>query len=252
MASDEVTKPLHPDFPDWLPNERFVYSTLGPHERITPCLNTSVFDLVSPADGGPDYDLGYNTETLRLARAANGDLRQYLHSHPDIEEHMRAKWGLQIAEGIAFLHEREIVWGDCSPTNVLLNAKLEVWLCDFAGSSLPFSPALTVAPPDRYCFPEMANFSADKRIDIYAFGCVFLEMLTWDENTVAKGWWLSNLHRGGLALDGERLLIDTVSFAPFKQIVQGCWDGLYKDGGQLFTAMSEAWAAFQQPAMSED
>ncbi|KAJ7048148.1 kinase-like domain-containing protein [Mycena amicta] len=142
---------------------------LGPHERITPCLNTSVFDLVSPADGGPDYDPGYNTETLRLARAANGDLRQYLHSHPDIEEHMRAKWGLQVAEGIAFLHEREIVWGDCSPTNVLLNAKLEVWLCDFAGSSLPFSPALTVAPPDRYCFPEMANFSADKRIDIYAF-----------------------------------------------------------------------------------
>ncbi|KAJ7223504.1 kinase-like domain-containing protein, partial [Mycena pura] len=172
-------KALDPDFPHLLPNERLVYSPLGlspPHPRIAQCLNTNLYSLPAETRGQVA-----ETEPLRLAVAPNGDLRQYLSHHPGVSQHQRAKWGLQIAEGIAYLHSHKIVWGDCCPANMLLTADLDVLLCDFVGSSMPGTGRTTVAPPIQYCNPALDfffNYSGDRKVDIFAFGCVFLEILT--------------------------------------------------------------------------
>ncbi|KAJ7066348.1 kinase-like domain-containing protein [Mycena amicta] len=162
------------------------------------------------------------------SQAPNGDLERYLYAHPDVAAHTRAKWGLQIAEGIALLHANDIVWGDCSPSNILLTAELDVWLCDFEGSALPGAGRNDCAPPRRYRDPSIdvvENFNGDKRVDIFAFGCVILEILTVDADIVAAvaSGWQASLDRSGIALDGQRLLVDTVAFEPFKIVVEGCW-----------------------------
>ncbi|KAJ7025542.1 kinase-like domain-containing protein [Mycena alexandri] len=226
----------------YLVNERLLYSMIGPHPRIVECLNTNLYDL--PADSRIEVA---GKEPIRLALAPNGDLACYMADHPDIPQHTRAKWGVQIAEGIAFIHSRNIVWGDCSPKNILLNADLDAMLCDFAGSALP-GIGNSCAPPYRYTNPNIDfgfNFTGHRKIDIFAFGCVFLEILTWTPEASDQDW-VPNVHRGGLSFDRERLLIDTVVFASFKEIVENCWDDKYEDCGQLFAAVSAAWEKFKQ------
>ncbi|KAJ7176465.1 kinase-like domain-containing protein [Mycena filopes] len=224
-------------------NERLLYSMMGDHPRIVKCLNTNLYDL--PAETRIETA---KTEPIRLALAPNGDLAEYMANHGDIPQLVRAKWGLQIAEGIAFLHSRSIVWGDCSPNNILLTADLDALLCDFAGSTLPGAPTNGCAPPYRYTNPDVDfafNFSANRKIDTFAFGCVFLEILTWSPEAAEEAW-CPQVTRGGPDYYHQGLLIDTVAFAPFKEIVENCWDDKYESGEELFAAVREVWEKFQE------
>ncbi|KAJ7463838.1 kinase-like domain-containing protein, partial [Mycena galericulata] len=169
-----------------------IYSILGPHPRIVECLNENIYLL--PVE--TRYEVA-KTEPLRFTTAPHGDLMRYLFTHPDVPPQLRAKWGLQIAEGIAFVHSRNIVWADCNPENLLLTADLDILLCDFGGSAFDGQRA-DVAPPMRYCDPTVPysdNFSRGKKVDVFAFGCVFLEILTY--NAVITPGCLPELHRGG-------------------------------------------------------
>ncbi|KAJ7769540.1 kinase-like domain-containing protein [Mycena olivaceomarginata] len=206
--------------------ERLVYHIMGPHPRIVPCLNPQL-DTVEP---------------LLLAKAENGDLRAYLHHHAHVPFHLRAKWALQITEGIAFIHGFNIVWADCTPDNVLLTADLDVMLCDFGGSATPPLKNV-VCPPTRYIDPSVdmyANLNGRPRVDIFAFGCLLLELLTFDREVFSERPCLS---RGGTIPDG-RLVLDLVPFEPFKGIIENCWDNCYADGKELHEAMTAAYNDF--------
>ncbi|KAJ7195967.1 kinase-like domain-containing protein [Mycena pura] len=179
--------------PDLLCNERIVYSLLGPHPRIAEIKNTNLYTL--PVETRIEKA---RTEPLCIAFAPNGDLQQYLLNHPDIPQRLRAKWGVQIAEGLAFIHSRHIVWADCTPANMLLTADLDILLCDFGGSGIRGSET-GVSPPRIYCDPELdssRNFSGERRIDIYAFGCVFLEILTYNADFLSPT--PPDVRRGGM------------------------------------------------------
>ncbi|KAJ7718353.1 kinase-like domain-containing protein [Mycena metata] len=217
----------------YLVNERLIYSMIGPHLRIVECLNTNLYANSRIEVAGK--------QPIRLALAS------YMAAHPTIPRPMHAKWGGQIAEGIVFIHSRNLIWGDCSPKNILLDTNLDAMLCDFAGSALP-GIGNPCAPPFRYTNHDIDfgfNFSGNRKIDTSGCGCIFLEILTWTPEVSDQGW-IPNMHRGGLSFDGQRLLIDTGVFAPFKEIVENCWDKEYEDGGQLFAAVSAAWGKFKQ------
>ncbi len=102
----------------------------------------------------------------------------------------------QIAEALAAAHERGIVHRDLKPANVKVQLDGTVKVLDFglakafdpaSGNELPDSatiePAITLhgmlLGTPSYMSPEQARGQAvDKRADIWAFGCVFYEMLT--------------------------------------------------------------------------
>jgi len=106
----------------------------------------------------------------------------------------------QIAEGLEAAHEKSIVHRDLKPANIKLTPTGTVKVLDFGLAKLtqasglgPQGPGLTASPTitvDRthsglitgtpaYMSPEQARGQAvDKRTDIWAFGCVFYEMLT--------------------------------------------------------------------------
>jgi eukaryotic-like serine/threonine-protein kinase len=103
----------------------------------------------------------------------------------------------QICEALEFAHERGIVHRDLKPANIKITPEGTVKVLDFGlakaletetsavdiGSSPTMSRMATQAGmilgTAAYMSPEQARGkSADRRADIWAFGCVFYEMLT--------------------------------------------------------------------------
>jgi serine/threonine protein kinase len=104
----------------------------------------------------------------------------------------------QIAEALEAAHEQGIVHRDLKPSNIKLRPDGTVKVLDFglakalepASSGVDVSQSPTITSPAMtragvilgtaaYMAPEQAKGkSVDKRVDIWAFGCVFYEMLT--------------------------------------------------------------------------
>jgi serine/threonine-protein kinase len=106
----------------------------------------------------------------------------------------------QIADALAEAHEKGIIHRDLKPANVALTSNDQVKVLDFGlaklaattgsavSSGLSMSPTLTtpamtamgtILGTAAYMAPEQAKGrDADKRSDLWAFGCVVYEMLT--------------------------------------------------------------------------
>jgi len=96
---------------------------------------------------------------------------------------------LQIAEAVAAAHEHDVIHRDLKPGNIKITPEGKVKVLDFGlakavGGEAPDQQS-TVTEPGRvigtpaYMSPEQARGKpADKRSDIWSFGCVLYEMLT--------------------------------------------------------------------------
>src|SRR6516165_8176031 len=105
----------------------------------------------------------------------------------------------QIAEALEAAHEKSIIHRDLKPANIALSKDGQVKVLDFglakavettaSGPDLSVSPTITspammtgvgvILGTAAYMSPEQAKGrAADKRSDIWAFGCVVYEMLT--------------------------------------------------------------------------
>jgi serine/threonine-protein kinase len=105
---------------------------------------------------------------------------------------------LRVAEALEAAHEQGIVHRDLKPANIKISSGAQVKVLDFglakalesdlASSNLSHSPTVLASSPTvqgvilgtaGYMSPEQARGKAvNRRADIWAFGCVLLEMLT--------------------------------------------------------------------------
>ncbi|CAE7202790.1 unnamed protein product [Rhizoctonia solani] len=114
----------------------------------------------------------------------NGDLSRFLHKHPETD---RYNLCTQIADGVAYLHQENVVHGDLKGANILVSKDHTPKITDFGTSSrneytLKFtettkSPTMSL----RWTAPELIAETTNKNsfeTDVFSLGMTMLEVVT--------------------------------------------------------------------------
>lgn len=145
------------------------------HPGILRLLDTGAVTL---PDGRSQYYLA--TEYL-----PGGSLAHLLAEHRHLTEPYVVLLAVQIAEALAYAHDRGVIHRDIKPSNLLLRGPSEIVLADF-GIARPLTEA-TITGGNRilgtlaYMSPEQTLGQRDlvrRGSDIYSFGVVLYEMLS--------------------------------------------------------------------------
>jgi serine/threonine protein kinase len=93
-----------------------------------------------------------------------------------------ARVGLQVAEALAYAHAQGILHRDVKPSNLLLDARGNVWITDFGLAKDETADGLTQTGDFvgtlRYMSPERIDGWSDPRSDVYSLGATLYELLT--------------------------------------------------------------------------
>jgi serine/threonine-protein kinase len=131
------------------------------------------------------YDVAREEETYYIAMEflEGKNLAETLRPTKKLPFERATKIILQVAAGLKFAHEKQIIHRDIKPGNVILMAEDHVKILDFGLARLQSASTLTqtghaVGSP-QYMSPEQVRGqSVDGRTDIFSMGVMYYEMLT--------------------------------------------------------------------------
>lgn len=159
-----------------------------------------------------------------------GNLSDFLKStNPDLDWLLKKQFAFQIAQGMLYLHDLNILHRDLKSLNVLLNKHLEIKLSDFGLASLKkeiteqsnTNSSGGATGTFAWMAPELFNGEKNsKESDIYSFGIVCFEMtvhrLPWQKIPPAQ----IITH----VTQGKREEIPKETPKEFKALIELCWN----------------------------
>jgi serine/threonine protein kinase len=168
---------------------------------------------------------------IQMEYLPNGSLYNFLRSTvpslPTIQ-----KWVIDIADGICYAHQRHVIIGDISSTNVLLDKQLDVKLCDLEQSGLiPLSENMASA----------VDNGASVQTDIFQFGSLVFEIVS-RERFEYNLFDNEEVHRQAPSSEGywepcpEWPSIDTLPVTKdlhFGSVVWKCWTRAYAEMAEV-------------------
>jgi len=130
---------------------------------------------------GPSETKGIK-DGLLLIEANCGDLQSYIDGdNGKIDDSLRRRWSLQIAEAVAYVHEKGIIHSNLSTTNVLVHQTgqtTDLILADFGGSRcLELDLDGMLIPDEPFLDPLLSEFSSPK-VDVFSLGIVIYVIMT--------------------------------------------------------------------------
>jgi len=115
----------------------------------------------------------------------NGNVLDYVKAHADAD---RSSLITGAAQGLEYLHSRDIIHGNMKCANILVSAKGDACICDFGMSKLieevtetSASVTLTTSGSARWLAPEVIEgkvSSPTMAADTYSYAMAILELLT--------------------------------------------------------------------------
>lgn len=115
----------------------------------------------------------------------HGHLREYIYKNKTVDRYQLC---IQVAEGVNYLHDKNMVHGDLKACNILVSLDGVAKITDFDQSiisdcSLLFSATSQMGGTLRWMAPELVmdpetTNQRSKRTDIYALGMTFFEIVT--------------------------------------------------------------------------
>jgi serine/threonine protein kinase len=112
---------------------------------------------------------------------AGGELFYLLHQHGRLSEDAARFYFAEILLGLEYLHDRQIVYRDMKPENVLIDIDGHLKLADFGLSKTLEDGELTnsFCGSPEYMSPEvLINEGHSFPVDFYALGAILFEMIT--------------------------------------------------------------------------
>jgi serine/threonine-protein kinase len=136
-------------------------------------------NLVTVYDFGEVDDVAF----LAMELLEGTDLRKRVQQGPVIPPAEAVEISLQVAEGLAFAHQRGIVHRDIKPANIMLLERGPAKIMDFGLARMRLADHKTstgiVLGTPRYMSPEqISGQPVDQRSDIFSLGIVLWETLT--------------------------------------------------------------------------
>ena len=131
------------------------------------------------------YDIGKSDRVAYMAMELleGEELRSILSSHEPLPISLALDIGAQVAEGLAYAHERQIVHRDIKPANIMVVRDGLVKITDFGIARMRTNEVKTmtglILGSPKYMSPEqVAGKRADHRSDLFSLGVLLYEMLT--------------------------------------------------------------------------
>ena len=135
-------------------------------------------NIVTTFDFGEEGDLAY----LAMELLEGTDLRTRL-KEAALPADEAVEIAVQVADGLAFAHERGVVHRDIKPGNIMLLERGGAKIMDFGiarmrSDDFKTSTGMVLGTP-RFMSPEqIAGAAVDQRSDVFSLGVVLYEMLT--------------------------------------------------------------------------
>jgi serine/threonine protein kinase len=212
--------------------ESSIYESLGTHPRILPY-----------------YGVDPRTKNILLPRLANGDLWNHLATHKNIPLDARITWAIEIAQGLAHLHAKQVVWADAHLRNVLLTDDFHMVLCDFRFSLLnpSYFHLFSTSPPPVFMCPLGYLGNPPTRVDVFGFG-IILYVLLENRFPFCRDL-LPPMEEQVAAYQNHcRRVFDTLTDpslnSSFGRVVADCFAASYTSGEELVKALEGAYESW--------
>jgi serine/threonine protein kinase len=125
---------------------------------------------------------GEHKDGLLLEYLPNRSVEHYLSTHVYVAPEQRLIWGQQAADGLDYIHGRNVIHGDVSIGNILVGPDLGVKFCDIQGILLPLddTDALDSGVPQRDKSSTLCSDPnyMDRMDDIHSLGTALYFIIT--------------------------------------------------------------------------
>jgi serine/threonine protein kinase len=136
----------------------------------------------------------------------------------------RLRWCHQLAEGIEYIHSKNIVHNDITAANVLLSSSLDIKVCDFGFATFVGEEQIG-GTETRYCRVSESHQGRSCVLDdLFSIGSLFYEILSC--SPPYEDYDSIEVLRRFRILDFPSL--DNIHPESYADIIRNCWIGRYK------------------------